>query len=82
MDIRQTEYAEFLERVCKIILTYKPKAIAFLYVCKNGDIGASYYDCSMCDKMAMAGMLQYHATTDGIADNPDWLRRVIEEGEG
>ena len=77
-DITKTKYAEFLEDVCKIIMAYKPKAVAVEYVCHTGDIGCVYFDCSMCDKMAMAGMMQFDATWEGISANPERLRDVLE----
>ena len=78
-DIRKTGYAEFLEAVCKRIMAYSPKAISVQFVCKDGNIGSSYYKCSMCDKMAMAGMMQHDAVMDGLEANPDFIRRILEE---
>lgn len=66
-DIKKSKYAPFLEAVCGSIMKYKPKAIAFEYVLENGDIGGGYYDCSVCDKLAMAGMMQLSAVRDDLA---------------
>lgn len=79
-DIRKTKYAEFLERLCEVVMAYNPESIAAAYRTGDGGIGCVYMDCSMCDKIAMAGMIQFDATIEGIKANPEQLREALEGG--
>ena len=78
-DIRQTEYAKFLEAACGKVMAYKPRAIAITYMCEDGSIGSGYFECTMVDKLAMAGTIQQDAIMDAIAANPRWLRKILDE---
>jgi hypothetical protein len=80
-DIRKTKYAEFIERLCEIVMAYSPESIAVAYRTGDGGVGCFYMDCSMCDKMTMASMIQYDATMDGLRANPEQLREILEEGD-
>lgn len=78
-DVRKTKYAEFLENMINHIMANKPRAIAVAYIVEDGGVGCGYFDCSMCDKLTMSGMIQHDATMDDIAANPEWLKEILEE---
>lgn len=78
-DITQSEYAEFLETMCGKCMDDEPTAIAVTYITPNGSVGTGYYQCSMANKLTMAGMMFNDAVMDGIKNNPEWFRRQLEE---
>ena len=80
-DICDSRYAEFLEHACKTIVENKPIAVSVSYVTETGAIGTGYFECSMANKLTMAGMMLVDAMMDCVKHNPQWLRETLEEGE-
>lgn len=78
-EIALSKYAEFLEMMCRVILRDEPVAIAVNYIEESGAVGSGYYECTMSQKLTMAGMMLNDAVMDGIKNNPEWFRRQLEE---
>lgn len=77
-EVTKSKYAEFLEMVCRVILRDEPAAIAVNYITEGGDVGSGYYECTMSQKLTMAGMMFNDAVMDGIRNNPRILREALE----
>lgn len=73
------KYGEFLEEMCERVMADRPVAIAVSYTTENGAVGTGYFECTMANKLTMAGMMLNDAVVDGIKNNPEWFRRQLEE---
>ena len=80
-EVTQSKYAEYLETMCRVILRDKPVAIAVNYITESGAVGSGYYECTMSQKLTMAGMMFNDAVMDGIKNNPRILREALEGEE-
>ena len=75
------KYGEFLEAMCERVMADRPVAIAVSYTTESGAVGTGYFECTMANKLTMAGMMLNDAVMDGIKNNPEWFRRQLEEDE-
>lgn len=80
-EVTKSKYADFLEMMCRVIIRDEPVAIAVNYISESGAVGSGYYECSMSQKLTMAGMMFNDAVMDGIRNNPSILREALEGEE-
>lgn len=77
-DIRNEEYAEWLEKSLKEIVDFEPDEIAI--VAKNkGDIATAYFRCDAADIAMMVGVLEQDGLFMRLKNNRDWIRGLIED---
>lgn len=77
-EVTQSNYAEFLEMMIRVVIRDEPVAIAVNYISEGGSVGSGYYECTMSQKLTMAGMMFNDAVMDGIRNNPRILREALE----
>lgn len=80
-EITLSKYADFLEMMIRVVIRDEPVAIAVNYISEDGAVGSGYYECTMSQKLTMAGMMFNDAVMDGIRDNPRILREALEGEE-
>lgn len=80
-DVTLSKYADFLEMMIRVVIRDEPVAIAVNYISEGGAVGSGYYECTMSQKLTMAGMMFNDAVMDGIRNNPRILREALEGEE-
>ena len=70
---------KFLEGVCKGVADMKPVSIAVATLNPDGTTACFYYNAGAVDKSFLAAVIQQDGMMDRIAENPAWLREVLEK---
>lgn len=68
-DIRQKEYAGFLEETLKALLEMPIEGLCIIGKIQGGDTFINYYKSSVTDKILYAGLIQQDATMDMLNAN-------------
>lgn len=66
-NITKMPYAQWLEQTLHDISAMPIRGIALMGVTDNGDTYVNYYECSMADKLLIAGLVNQDATLDMLA---------------
>ena len=79
MDITKTDYAPFFEDCIKSVMEYKPEAMCFAAITKDGFVLTGYHNCGQQDKAIMAHNIYTDAMMDVIKTN---AKDILEAAEG
>lgn len=66
-NITKMPYAQWLEQCLRDIQEMPIKGIALMGVSDRGDTYVNYYECTMGDKLLIAGLVNQDATLDMLA---------------
>lgn len=75
-DILSKEYASFMENTLRSMTTLPVEGICIITKLNGGAIFTNYFNSSMMDKIAYAGIIQQDATIDTLRAS-----KLLREGE-
>ena len=78
-DIKNSEYAEWMEVLVKTVFEKKPKAMGFTALLADGDVLTGYYNANAQDKAVFAHNIQCDIIMDVIEHNAGDIRRMLED---
>lgn len=82
-NITKMHYAQWLEGCLRDISAMPIRGIALMGVTDKGDTYVNYYECTMADKLIIAGLVNQDATLDLLAaQGVIQYEDEIEEGDG
>lgn len=82
MDIKSAPWAEWMEHSLKTLLEYEPEAIGMSAILPDGSFMTAYHNCSVHDKITMAGNIYADAILDAVKANARDIVQAAEEQEG
>ena len=67
--LNELPYAPWLEKALQELINFPVKGICLVATTETGEVYNNYYQVSMLDKLAIAGVIQQDATFDALAAN-------------
>lgn len=68
-NLNNLPYAQWLEQALRQLMDFPVKGICLIATTENGEIYNNYFQMSMLDKLAVAGVINQDATFDALAAN-------------
>lgn len=76
-DITETDYAEWLEEALRSLYQMEPVSIAIVLKDPEGNIGTTYFNCSVSDKTSMAAVIEQDSMFERLIINKEFLKQLI-----